>query len=79
MTAGVNDKGNPIRTAVANGGGVHVVGVDGTASHNKVDMYVEAGDYYTQFYNHQINENSIFDLTYVKVREISFGYRLPLE
>jgi TonB-linked SusC/RagA family outer membrane protein len=79
VTAGVNDKGNPIRTAVANGGGVHVVGVDGTASHNKVDMYVEAGDYYTQFYNHQINENSIFDLTYVKVREISFGYRLPLE
>lgn len=78
VTAGLNDKGIPIRNAVADGGGVHVKGVDATTSHGTVDKYVEAGDYYTQFYNHYINENSMFDLTYVKVRELSFGYKLPL-
>ncbi len=78
VTSGVNDKGNPIRMNVADGGGIHVVGVDATTSHNVVDKYVDAGTYYHQFYNHYINENSIFKLTYVKVREISFGYDLPV-
>ncbi len=79
VTAGLNDKGIPIRNAVADGGGVHVKGVDATAGHAVVDKYVEAGDYFSQFSNHQINENSVFNLTYVKVREISLGYKLPLE
>jgi len=78
VTAGLNDKHIPIRNAVADGGGVHVTGVDGTATHGVVDKYVEAGDYYSQFYNHNINEKSIYNLSYVKVREISFGYKLPL-
>lgn len=78
-TAGVNDKGNPIRDAVADGGGVHVVGVDDDSTkHNVIDKYVEAGTYWTQFSNSKINENSVFDLDYVKVRELSFGYKLPL-
>jgi TonB-linked SusC/RagA family outer membrane protein len=77
-TAALNDKGIPVRNAVADGGGVHVKGVDASSSHNAVDTYVEAGDYYTQFYNHQINEASVFNLSYIKVREISFGYKLPL-
>lgn len=78
VTAGLNDKGIPIRNAVADGGGVHVKGVDATSNHGVVNKYVEAGDYYSQFYNHQINEGSIFNLSYVKVREISFGYKLPI-
>jgi TonB-linked SusC/RagA family outer membrane protein len=78
-TAALNDKGIPVRNAVADGGGVHVQGVDATTAHGKVDMYVEAGDYFSQFTNHQINEASVFSLSYVKVREISFGYKLPLE
>ena len=77
-TAALNDKGIPVRNAVADGGGVHVKGVDATTTHTTIDKYVEAGDYYTQFYNHNINEASIFNLSYVKVREISFGYKLPL-
>lgn len=78
VTANLNDKGIPIRNNVADGGGVHVVGVDASSSHNKIDTYVDAGTYYHQFYNHYINENSIYDLTYVKMREISLSYRLPL-
>ena len=41
-TAVANDKGNPIRDAVADGGGVHVFGVDNTG--RPVDYYVEAQD-----------------------------------
>ena len=78
VTASLNDKGIPIRNNVADGGGVHVVGVDATSAHSKIDTYVDAGTYYHQFYNHYITENSIYDLTYVKMREISFGYRLPI-
>jgi len=78
VTAGLNDKGIQIRNNVADGGGVHVVGVDASSAHSKIDTYVDAGTYYHQFYNHYINENSIYDLTYVKMREISFGYKLPL-
>ena len=78
VTAGLNDKGIPIRNSVADGGGVHAVGVDASSAHGKIDKYVEAGDYYQQFYNHIINENSVFNLSYIKVREISFGYKLPL-
>ena len=78
VTAALNDKGIPIRNAVADGGGVHVKGVDASSSHGVVNKYVEAGDYYSQFYNHQINEGSVFNLSYVKVREISFGYKLPV-
>ena len=79
VTAGLNDKGIPVRNNVADGGGVHVVGVDASTSHNAVDKYVDAGTYYHQFYNHYINENSIFNLSYVKVREINFGYKIPLK
>jgi len=79
VTSGLNDKGIPIRSNVADGGGVHVVGVDGTSAHNVVDKYVDAGTYYHQFYNHYINENSIYNLSYIKVREISFGYKIPLK
>ncbi len=78
VTASLNDKGIPIRNNVADGGGVHVVGVDATTAHSKIDTYVDAGTYYHQFYSHYINENSIFDLSYVKMREISFGYRIPI-
>jgi TonB-linked SusC/RagA family outer membrane protein len=78
VTAGLNDKGNPIRNNVADGGGVHVVGVDASSAHNVIDKYVDAGTYYHQFYNRRINENSVFDLDFVKVREASLSYQLPV-
>jgi TonB-linked SusC/RagA family outer membrane protein len=76
-TSGLNDKGLPVRDPVVDGGGVHVFGVDGTGK--PVDMYVDASTYYHQFRNANISENSVYDLTFVKMRELSIGYRLPVE
>lgn len=72
-TVGTNDKGNPVRDAVANGGGVHVVGVgeDG----EPLDMYVDAQDYYTGMFG--LTERWLYDATFVKLREVRLGYRLP--
>lgn len=75
-TAGVNDKGNPVRDAVADGGGVLVNGVD--ADNKPVSYYVEAQDYFHQFRSRNISENSVYGLSYVKLRELSFGYQFPV-
>ncbi len=76
-TAALNDRGVPVRNAVEDGGGVHVTGVDEDGK--KVDMYVDAYDYYHQFYTSKISETNVYDLSYVKLREVSLGYRFPLE
>ncbi len=76
-TAVLNDKGNSIRDLVADGGGVHVVGVD--ASDKPYDVYVDAKKYFSQFSGSNISETNVYDLTYVKLRELSFGYKLPME
>jgi len=78
-TAETNDKGNNVRDAVANDGGVHVVGVSSVDEKTKVDKYVSAFDYYHQFYTRQIAEPFIHDLTYVKIREASLAYRIPVK
>ena len=77
-TAATNDKGNNVRDAVANGGGVHVVGVSSADEKTPVDKYVSAQTYFHQFYSRQIAEPFIHDLTYVKIREASLGYRIPI-
>jgi hypothetical protein len=41
-------------------------------------MYVSAFTYYHQFYNRQIAEPFVHDLTFVKIREASLGYRIPV-
>ena len=76
-TAALNDKGNSIRDAVEDGGGVHVVGVD--ANGNDYDTYMAAKDYFGQFYSSKISEKSVYDLTYVKMRELSLGYNIPVQ
>lgn len=76
-TAVVNDKGNPIRDAVADGGGVHVFGVD--ANGNKMDKYVEAQEYFHNLYGNKTFDPYIYDLTFVKLREVSIGYTLPIK
>ncbi len=77
-TAATNDKGNNVRDAVANGGGVHVVGVSSADEKTPVDKYVSAQTYFHQFYSRQIAEPFVHELTYVKVREASLGYRIPI-
>jgi TonB-linked SusC/RagA family outer membrane protein len=76
-TATLNNKGNSIRDAVADGGGVYVTGVDATGK--AVDYYVEAQEYYHQFRSANISEVFIHDLTFVKLREFSLGYKLPVD
>ncbi len=76
-TAGVNDKGNPVRDPIEDGGGVHVVGVD--AEGKPVDTYVDAQTYFHQFRNSRIAEEHVYDLSFIKLREVSLGYRIPLQ
>jgi TonB-linked SusC/RagA family outer membrane protein len=77
-TAATNDKGWNVRDDVADGGGVHVVGV--AASNGRpVDMYIDAQTYYHQFYNSQIAEPFVHSLTFVKLREVSIGYQIPVQ
>lgn len=78
-TADVNDRGMNVRDDVADGGGVHVVGVSAADGQTVVDMYVDAQDYWHQFYNNQIAEPFIHDLSFVKLREISLGYQIPVK
>jgi TonB-linked SusC/RagA family outer membrane protein len=78
-TAATNDKGKNVRDAVADGGGVHVVGVSSVDEKTPIDRYIEAQDYFHQFYFNQVAEPFIHDLTFVKVREASFGYRIPVK
>jgi TonB-linked SusC/RagA family outer membrane protein len=77
-TSGLNDKGIPIRDPVADGGGVHVSGVDATTLED-VDYYVDAYKYFHNFTEGRIFDPFIYDLTYIKFRELSVGYDIPLE
>ena len=76
-TAELNDRGIPLRDPVADGGGVHVFGVDATGK--AVDYYVEGQTYFHQFRANSISEDNIYSLSYVKLRELSLGYRVPVE
>ncbi len=75
-TAATNDKGMNVRDDVSAGGGVHVKGVN--ANGEPIDTYVNGYDYYHQFGNNGIAEASIFDATFVKMREINLGYNVPV-
>lgn len=78
-TAATNDKGMNVRDAVADGGGVRVVGVDASDGKTPVDMYVDAQTYFHSFYFSQVAEPFIHSLTFVKLREISIGYQIPVK
>ncbi len=75
-TATLNDKGNSIRDAVGDGGGIKVSGVD--VNGKPVTHYVEAQNYFHSLVERQIFDDYIYDLTFVKVRELSLGYKIPV-
>lgn len=74
-SAALNDKGNPVRDAIADGGGVHVVGVSETGE--AVDKYIDAKTYFQQGYG--LSELSIYDLDFIKLREFNIGYQIPVK
>ncbi len=83
-TSGLNDKGIPIRDPIADGGGVHVNGVvnmgtEEEPDYQPLDTYVDAQTYWHSFYNNSVYDPYVFDLTYVKLRELSIGYTIPVE
>jgi hypothetical protein len=77
-TSGLNDQGIPKRDPVSDGGGVHVFGVDQT-TREKVDYYVDAQNYYHSLYDSKFYDSFIYDLTFIKLRELSVGYNLPVK
>jgi hypothetical protein len=76
-TATVNDKGMSIRDEIADGGGVRVDGVN--AAGEAVTHYVSAQTYFANFYNRKIWDPYVYDLTFVKLREVAIGYRIPVK
>ncbi|MFT5166208.1 MAG: TonB-linked SusC/RagA family outer membrane protein [Saprospiraceae bacterium] len=93
ISAGNNGKGNPVRDAVADGGGYEIGGdlanVDGDGnfildadgnytSGGANSTYGYARDFYTSNgYWASPNAKFIYDASYVKLREISITYSLP--
>jgi len=76
-TATVNDKGMSIRDAVADGGGVRVDGVNEAGA--AVTHYVDARTYFSNFRARGVYDEYVEDLTFVKLREVSIGYRIPVK
>ncbi len=76
-TAGLNANGKPVRDPAADGGGylyTDAVYEDGKPNTTYVDCY----DYYGAFlYDLLPTAYHVYDASYVKLREISFGYTLP--
>jgi TonB-linked SusC/RagA family outer membrane protein len=77
-SSGLNDKGIPIRNSVADGGGIHIYGVDATY-YTPVDYYVDARTYWNSITNNQWYDDCVHDLTYIKLRELSIGYNVPVD
>ena len=71
-TAAINDNGKNVRDPLADGGGVHVFGVNEQGK--PYDTYVSGFDYFHQFYG-LTPEPFIHDRSYVKFREASIGYK----
>jgi hypothetical protein len=76
-TAAINDRGKNVRDDPANGGGVKAVGVDATGK--PVSFYVDAQTYFQQTYSSGITDNNIYDLTFVKLRELSLSYNFDVK
>ena len=77
-TAGVNDKGNPVRNPLSDGGGVRVDGVvdNGDGTFTPTTTYVDA-QYYYQSLKSALFEDYVYDASYLKLRELSLTYDLP--
>ncbi len=73
-TAGLNELGNPKRDPVSTGGGILLEGVtkDGTPNTKRVDTKDLYGDKLSSLYG-----NWVYDQTFIKIREISLGYKIP--
>ncbi|WP_395062420.1 SusC/RagA family TonB-linked outer membrane protein [Flavobacterium sp.] len=76
-TAELNDLGNPIRNAIADGGGIILPGVQADGTPNTVRA--PGSEYFGNSfgYRRQPNKAFVYDASYVKLREVSISYRFP--
>ena len=72
-TVGNNDKGKPVRDAIKDGGGYHVVGV--TEDGESVDLYMESQSWGGRYFG--AREEWLYDASYLKLRQLRLGYSLP--
>ncbi|MDR7129476.1 TonB-linked SusC/RagA family outer membrane protein [Algoriphagus sp. 4150] len=73
MTVGNNDRGVPMRNSAEDGGGLKFDGVFADGTEN--DIYLETDAYWKALFG--LHEAWVYDASYVKLREIRFGYNLP--
>jgi TonB-linked SusC/RagA family outer membrane protein len=73
-TIGNNNLGNPVRDAVADGGGVLIEGVDETSG-APVSMNIAAATYWGRLF--ALHERWLYDASYIKLRTMRLDYTLP--
>jgi hypothetical protein len=91
-TAQVNDLGNEARSPVEDGGGIKLDGVTGDVTFNDDGTYTVTntapnetyldGEYYGWFHYHGFgypSATSIFSSDFIKLREATVGYNLPIQ
>ena len=49
-----------------------------TAEGKPVDTYVDGQTYYHQFRSNNLAEEHVYDLDFIKLRELSLGYNIPI-
>jgi TonB-linked SusC/RagA family outer membrane protein len=74
-TAGTNDRGGLVRDDPADGGGVHVTGVD--TEGNAYDDYVDSNTYFSQHFSNTIATKFIHEASFIKLRELGVSLNLP--
>lgn len=70
-TVGLNDKGNPVRDAVEDGGGVILPGVTADGEPNNQRVTITSNN---SFYEPQ--SEFVYDASYVKLREMALSYSI---
>ena len=73
-TIGNNNLGNPVRDAVADGGGVLIEGVNETSG-APVSMNIDAATYWGRLF--ALHERWLYDASYIKLRTMRLDYTLP--
>ncbi|KKN59675.1 hypothetical protein LCGC14_0539390 [marine sediment metagenome] len=75
VTAGFNELGNLVRDPVENGGGILLDGINADGSPNTTRSLVDFEN--ALGYRSAPNALHVYDASYVKLREMTFSYKLP--
>ena len=76
-TSGILESALPGREGGIVGDGIVNVGTASSPKYEPNTKSISAADYYGQYYNRAIEATSIFDASYLKLRQVSLSYTLP--